>query len=71
MAPGNIAFPFDEYHHLFNKLKNPAYKILFERWLNEFGFIFNKKEAVPLYLQKRLPQMERAADELRVFFETQ
>ena len=65
MTPGKLAFPFDEYPHLLKKLKDPVFKPLVIQWIKEWSFIFDKVESLPLHLQKRIPNMKDAIDELK------
>lgn len=65
MEPGELAFPFDEYPALFKKLKDPVFKPLIIKWLQEWSFIFDKYDSLPLYLQKRMPKMKIAIEELK------
>jgi hypothetical protein len=65
MLPDQLAFPFDKYPRLLEKLKDPMYKSLFVYWLNEFDYIFSNGNSLPLCLQKRLPKMKIAVEELK------
>lgn len=65
VTPGALAFPFDEYPHLLKKLRNPVFKPLVIQWIKEWSFIFDKVESLPQHLQKRIPNMKNAIEELK------
>lgn len=67
MSPGMLAFPFDEYPNLLKKLKDPVFKPLIIQWLKESNFIFDKYESLPLHLQKRIPKIKIAIEELKKY----